>query len=425
MKTRTLMRHRLGTLMLLTLLIAYAFICMTRSCFNAAMASIVQLGVFTKTQTGVISAVFYAFYGVLQVLGGIVTDRYHPEHLVTVGFVGASISNFIIFFNQNYVVILCAWAFNAIAQFAVWPAIFKLLSTMLPRDMRSNALFATTFVNPAGVVMSYLVAAIVSTHWQMNFLISAIGLAAFAILWEWVIHVIKPHIWETEHAPAIRPTAPNAAQNAPQSDTSFFKIILTSGLIFCFLLAFARTSSDTSIRNLTSTMLNESYDSLNPVLSNLLSIIVLASGTMGTMLARLLYPRVIKNEAVALTIFLGLAFPCSCGLLLLGKVHYVWMIAFLAVIALLMGATTIFTMTYIAARFGKWGKGATVAGAMNCTASIGVVVANSVSPMLADAFSWRVVTIFWICLIALTLFLALILVPIWTKFWRKQEQSVV
>ena len=420
MKTRTLVRHRLGTLMLLTLLAAYAFICMTRSCFNAAMASIVQLGVFTKTQTGIISAVFYAFYGSLQIVGGIITDRRKPEHLITVGFVGAAISNFVIFFNQNYVVILCAWAFNAIAQFAVWPAIFKLLSTMLPRDMRSNALFATTFVNPTGVVMSYLVAAIVSTHWQLNFLISAIGLVVFAVVWEWVVHTMKPHIWETEHGPAIISSVPDAEQ---KKDGGFLNIILTSGLVLCFAVAFSRTSSDTSIRNLTSTMLNESYDSLNPVLSNLLSIIVLACGTTGTMLARLLYPRVIKNEAVALTIFLGAALPCSCGLLLLGKIHYAWMVVFLAAIALLLGATTIFTMTYIAARFGKWGKGATVAGAMNCTASIGVVVANSVSPMLADMFSWGVVTMFWIGLIATTLLLAVALIPIWTRFWKKQEQD--
>ena len=422
MKTRTLVRHRLGTLMLLTLLISYAFISLTRSCFNAAMASIVQLGVFTKTQTGIISAVFYAFYGVLQVVGGIVIDRRKPEHFITIGFIGAAISNFIIYFNQDYTVILCAWAFNAIAQFAVWPAIFKLLSTMLPRDMRTNALFATTFVNPAGVVASFLVAAIVGSRWQMNFLISAIGLTVFAIVWEWVLHLIKPHIWETEHAPAIKPDAVKDTPKDASKDTSFLHIILTSGLVLAFMVAFCRSTSDASIRNLTSTMLNETYDSLNPRLSNLLSIIVLVCGTVGTTVARMLYPKVIRNESVAMTIFLGAAFPVSCGLLLLGKVHYVWMIVLLGILALLLGATTIFTMTYLAARFGKWGKGATVAGALNCTACIGTVVANSVSPMLADAFSWRVVTLFWIVLLAVTLLFVIVFVPIWTRFWKKQEQ---
>ena len=416
MKTRVLHSRRAGLLLLFVLLIAYAFICMTRSCFSAAMSSIVEAGVFTKTQTGVISAAFYAFYGVLQVVGGIVTDRRKPEHLITVGFVGAAIANYVIYFNQNYTVILVAWSLNAISQFAVWPAIFKLLSTMLPQAMRTNAMFATTFVNPAGVVASFVVAAIVSTNWQMNFLISAVGLTFFAILWEVVIYRIKPRIHEVE----LEQDLGVASHVDRPSNGEFLKIALASGLVFAIAIALCRSSVDTSIRNLTSTMLNESYDSLNPVLSNLLSVIVLLCSTAGSSLARILYPKVIKNEAVALAIFLGGALPLSCALLLLGKVSYGVMIVILAAMALLLGATTLFTMTYIAARFGKWGKGATVAGTMNATASVGVVMANTLSPILADSFDWRVVILFWIGMLVMTVLLALVMVPLWTRFWKKQ-----
>ena len=284
---------------------------------------------------------------------------------------------------------------------------------MLPRDMRNNALFATTFVNPAGVVMSYLVAAIVSTHWQLNFLISAVGLTAFAILWEWVAHRIKPKIHEVELEASLH----QKADASPSQ--SFWKIILASGLLIAFLIALSRTLVDNSIRNLTSTMLNESYDSLNPVLSNYLSIIVLICGTLGSTIARMLYPRVIRNESHALVLFVGLALIPAMGLLFLGEINYIVIILLLALVALLLGATTLFTMTHIAARFSKWGKGATVAGTMNCTASVGVVAANSLSPMLADAFNWRTVAIVWILMLAVTLLFALILLPIWTRFWKK------
>ena len=415
MKTRVLYSHRRGTLMLLTLLCAYAFICMTRACFNAAMSTIVHMGVFTKTQTGIISAVFYAIYGTLQVAGGILTDHRKPEHLITVGFVGAAISNLVIYFNQNYVVILAAWAFNAASQFAVWPAIFKLVSTMLPRDMRSNALFATTFVNPAGVVLSYLVAAIVSHRWQLNFLISAVGLILFAIVWELVAHHLKPKIHEIDLLPNKR----GGASVAPEGQ-SFWKIMLASGLFIAFLIALFRTVVDTSIRNLTSTMLNESYDTLNPVISNYLSIIVLICGTLGSTIARMLYPRVIKDESLAITIFISLALIPASGLLFLGRINYLVIIVLLALVALLLGATTLFTMTHIAARFSKWGKGATVAGTMNCTASVGVVAANSLSPMLADTFSWGIVAIVWIGVLVLTLISSLVLMPLWMRFWKKQ-----
>ena len=335
--------------------------------------------------------------------------------MTSVGFLGAAITNYVIYFNQNYTVILIAWSLNAISQFAVWPAIFKLLSTMLPPAMRTNAMFATTFVNPAGVVASFVVAAIVSTHWQMNFLISAVGLTFFAILWEVVVYRLKPRIHEVELEDA------GAASHTEKHSTgAFLKIALASGLAFAVLIALCRSSVDTSIRNLTSTMLNESYDSLNPVLSNLLSVIVLVCSTAGSSIARVLYPKVIKNEAAALAMFLGASLPLCCSLLLLGDVSYGVIIVILATMALLLGATTLFTMTYIAARFGKWGKGATVAGAMNATASVGVVMANTLSPILADSFDWRVVIFFWIGMLTLTVLLALVMVPVWTRFWKKQ-----
>ncbi len=420
MKTRVLNNRRAGILLLMTLLVAYAFICMTRACFNAAMSTIVNMGVFTKSQTGVISAVFYAIYGVLQIVGGIVTDHRKPEHLITLGFVGAAISNFIIYFNQNYIVILGAWAFNAACQFAVWPAIFKLLSTMLPSGMRSNALFATTFVNPAGVVASYLVAAIVSTHWQMNFLISAIGLVLFALLWEVVAYKLRPSMETLElHTEEEDTHLPPHAKEPHHRHGSFWQIMLASGLVAAFGIALFRTVVDTSIRNLTSTMLSETYDSLSPVISNYLSIIVLICGTLGSTMARILFPRFIKDEATAILIFLSAALVPACGLLLLGEVNYLIIILLLALVALLLGATTLFTMTHIAARYSRWGKGATVAGAMNCIASVGVVGANVLSPVLADIFSWRIVGIFWIGALVCTLVCALVLLPLWKSFWKK------
>ena len=79
---------------------------------------------------------------------------------------------------------LVMWSLNAVVQFAVWPATFKLISTMTPPDMRTNSLFIITFANPCGQVMSYVVAAIIGEVWRVNFLFCAIGLGVVALLWE-------------------------------------------------------------------------------------------------------------------------------------------------------------------------------------------------------------------------------------------------
>ena len=104
--------------------IMYAMVYMTKNCFSSAMASIVAEGVFTKTQVGLITSLFYLVYAPFQIVGGFVADKKSPEKLIQIGLIGGAISNLIIFFNQNYYVILITWVFNGIVQFALWLSVF-------------------------------------------------------------------------------------------------------------------------------------------------------------------------------------------------------------------------------------------------------------------------------------------------------------
>ena len=67
--------RRISRQFYLIIWIEYALIYMTKNCFGAAMASIVNEGFMTKSQTGLINAVFFIFYGPLQIVGGLLADR--------------------------------------------------------------------------------------------------------------------------------------------------------------------------------------------------------------------------------------------------------------------------------------------------------------------------------------------------------------
>jgi len=108
--------------------LTYALVCMTKNCYNGAMASIVSQGVLTKSQTGLITAVFYLVYAPMQIVGGIVADKFSPQRMIKIGLIGAALANVVISLNQNYYVMLTAWAFNGIVQFGIWPSIFKIVS---------------------------------------------------------------------------------------------------------------------------------------------------------------------------------------------------------------------------------------------------------------------------------------------------------
>ena len=138
--------------------VMYALVYMTKYCFSSALAPIVESGLLTKSQTGFIAASFHFVYAPLQILGGMFADRYNPERMIKLSLGGSAIANLIIFLNQNYYVMLFAWMFNAIAQFVIWPSVFKIMASQLPRSERKKNAFYMSFCTTFGLLISYIVA---------------------------------------------------------------------------------------------------------------------------------------------------------------------------------------------------------------------------------------------------------------------------
>ena len=113
------------------LMLSYTYVCMTKYCFSSAMVFIVDEGYMTNFQTGLIGSGFWLAYAIFQPFGGMMADRWHPERLITLGFVSAGIANVIIFnCYENYALTLTVWMLNAACQFGVWPSVFKIISSM-------------------------------------------------------------------------------------------------------------------------------------------------------------------------------------------------------------------------------------------------------------------------------------------------------
>ena len=97
MKIKVFFQKHVGLILFSVMIMSYAFVCMTKYCFASAMVFIVDEGYMTNFETGMISAAFWMVYGIMQIFGGMVADRWHPERLITVGLLGAGISNLAIY----------------------------------------------------------------------------------------------------------------------------------------------------------------------------------------------------------------------------------------------------------------------------------------------------------------------------------------
>ncbi len=410
MKTRYLEGTKLSIFLFVSLMIPYTFAAMTKNCFSSAMVFIVNEGLMTAFETGTITAVFYIVYASLQVVGGYLTDKWHPEFFVALAFIGSGICNILIyFFNTNYIAVLIIWSLNAVIQAPLWPATFKIISTMTAPAIREKGLVIATLGYPMGTLLCNGVAAIID-RWQSLFLISGIGLFVFVIYWFFAFGGIKPKLIEEDIVHI------DYGKTAKREHSKFMPLVISSGLIFMLIVTFIRSMFDSGVKSITPTMINACYDSVSPTFATTLNMIILISGIFGPFVAQLIYPRFIHNEVAACAVFLCAAIPCVIAIAFVGEINYWIIVVALAILALLMSASGLFTTSLIASRFNKWGYGATVAGLLNCMASFAIVAANMVFTGMAESAGWNVTTIVWVAMIVLGALLVIVTIPIWKRF---------
>lgn len=378
--------------------VMYALVYMTKNCFSGALASIVAEGSLTLTEASWISAAFYIAYTPLQVLGGVFADKYSPEKLIVVGLLGSAVSNVVIFFNQNFWVMLVAWVFSAIIQFALWPSVFKIVSSQLVRSDRSKMVFLMIFASSGGLIMAYTVSAFIP-KWQYNFAISAIVLVILAIALLIFCRCLNP-ILKKDREPVTVSEVDH--DNDPGRGHTALGIFAMSGFLLVLPAVVIRAMVENGTKTLSPTMLYQSYESVSPTLGNLLNILIIIAGVLGTFLIKsLIFPKLIKNELVCFLVVILLAIPFAVILSFVGDIPVWAMVAGLCGVSMLLSASGLLTQ-YYNTHFIKYGLNGTAAGVLNAAASFGFVLNYCVFSSLAEYLGWRTVTTVWVIMIALT-----------------------
>ncbi len=412
MKMKSLSDEKLSIYLFIIVWTAYAVVFMTKNCYSAAMAAIVSDGILTKTQTGAISAVFYLVYAPMQIVGGFAADRYSTRKLMLIGLIGAGVANLIIYVTQNYAVMMITWACNAMIQFGIWPSVFKIVSTQLAAAHRPKCVFYISAASLFGLILSYICAAFVK-QWQYNFLISAVLLFAVAVIWLFTSKFFEKHMVYEERE------YKKAEKIKPGQNESMLKTVFKSGLILLAVAAAVRGMLDLGIKALTPVMITESYAAISPSLATGLNTVLIVAGFFGLYIARILFPGRVHDESSSLAILFFITIPALCVIIMVGKISAWAVVIALALIVMLMSGAGQFTNLYIADRFRKSGRCATVSGILNGAASFGVVIANYMFAKLADDFGWRTTVESWIALAVLAMLFSLAAVPLWRKFLKQ------
>ena len=410
MKQRYIRGHKKSLSLFLLVFVVYALIYMTKNCYSAAMASIVDAGVMTKSQTGLIAAAFYLVYAPFQIVGGIAADKYSPAKLILLGMAGAGLCNLLVYLVDGYVAMIIIWSLNAVFQFGIWPSIFKIVVSELNPEDRMRGIFFINFSTPAGLLISYLVAIFVS-EWKLNFLVSAITLFVLCLTFYPIYKYLSRDMVEedTESLKSEKLAAPSGKE--------LFKILVKAGIPLMLVVGMAQSMINLGVKALAPTMLMESYAAVSPALANALNIILVVAGPIGLCVSRLSFFRKF-SEPLVITCFFAVMLVPLFVITFIGKLPVGVIVVALFFLMVATSGTSIF-FSYIYKKFEKFGIVATITGLFNCVASLGIVLANYVFARIADNSGWEITTIYWLIFIAASFLLMLACVPIFKRFEKK------
>ncbi len=394
--------------------ILYMVVCLTKNTYAAAIASIVDEGLFSKSAAGIINAAFYLIYGLAQLFLSRLTDKIPPWRMLYVGLLGALICNTAMAMTRSFSVMLIAWSVNGLLQFAVWPSTLNIIATVLHKEHRQKAAVYISVCLAAGSVGSYFAAMLLLRRfsWASLFWLSVILLSMVFILW--IVATIK-----TERN-LVHDDVPNLPQETKQEGEKapLFRLLAISGLLVFLLPAIGRCMLDQGVKSWVPTMMMESYG-ISAGTSSFIAMVVTLVNVSGVILATTFQRKIMKNNPVsASAAFFAVSVPLFALLLLIGKMPIFFVVVLLVTSTTAMYGINQLMLVEVPTAFRKYNCIGTVTSIINAFASFGVMLGNFGYGFLAEHWGWNAVIVTWIVISALSALCCVMVLPAWKRFTK-------
>ena len=416
--------EKVSWLIFISSFIIYAVISMTKSAYAASIASIVEEGIFSKSQAGVINSGFYVFYGGAQLLGVKLVEKISPVKYILFSLAGTVVCIVGMALSSSFYMMLLFWCACGLIQFAIWPAELRIISEYILPELQTKAKTYIAFAYCTGMLFSYLLSAIILkfARWQMLFYTSAIILIICIIAWLYITRSTKETtkiINQTNKEYNEIKLKEISKNSVPaESNMSFGKMLFASGVILLLVPSFARSALDAGVKSWVPTMIAESY-SVSPSFANMLTTILVFINLGGVFILNFFYPRYIKNETWCYGLCFLVALPFTALILLIGKVPVLVIALLLTIVTTMMYAANQLITVLIPSYFAKYNKAASVASLLNAIASFGIVISSVIYGVLAENYGWSGTIVSWIIICAVAFIACAIATPMWKKFTKK------
>ena len=389
---------------------AYTMYVIGKLSFSAAMVGLIENDVLSKTETGIISGVFWLIYAMGQIAGAFLVNKMSAYLLIEIGMIGSALSNILMACTENFTFMLVAWCLGGASQMGLWPGLLKLTSTEVTERHRPKLIGYLGYAYSVGSLISYFVTAgiLAIGSWKYIFLLCGVicGVAVPGIIYS-----------EKTLSPVLERVLEQETNAVSKKGKLTWRIVWDRGLIFFALLMCLRTIVENGVGSWMPTILFEVYG-VSSSYSSLLSVVRIIISLLGIALGAYVYSRTVLDELRSVFIVIVPLLPIMVIL------NYLSGLSVLVVLVLLFGATILLaasgprlSLNY-PARYQDIGLTATIGAIMNCMSTGGMAIATYGGGYIADHYGWNAVILMWTILIVLFLAVAVALIPIWKRFKR-------
>lgn len=132
--------RKLQVRMVLLTYFGYFFYYFGRKYLGVITPSLIEEGVLTKTQIGLIQSGYLTAYAIGQFVSGALGDKFGPRLLICTGMVVSGLAALALGLFPIFGIVLIAFSINGLAQSTGWPNSCKLMSSWIPHEQRGRVM---------------------------------------------------------------------------------------------------------------------------------------------------------------------------------------------------------------------------------------------------------------------------------------------
>lgn len=404
----TLDNVKKSRLIVIALWIIYASAYFGRTCYSAAIASIVSSGIYTKSEIGLVGTAFFFCYGTGQIISGIAGDRVNPFGMVLFGALGSSVCCFSMAFTKSLVLMAVIWGANGIFQSMLWAPLLRIFSQTISSELREKAVLNIALSLPVGTVCAYLLSTIIIKYSSWNNIFICGGSAILATFIFGLLSVLSAEKY------MIRTIVKNERTDK-NTKSGFVPVIISPGLLIIVIPSFLHGMMRDGITNWVPTMITEEYGVL-PSFSVFLTVVLPVFNAFGAYIVMPLYKKFNCNEMKIAGICAAFAIIPMLCLLFVGRIPVIISIILLALTTMLMYSLNYLIISRVPVRFAESGHTSSVTGLLNSFAYIGCAVSSYGFGAVSQKAGWSAVIVIWIISALLTSLFAFLSNKKWNKF---------